>query len=71
VGVGRPLGERKKEKKSEGEGVAAAAWRRDRFRVSLFFSFFQTGPHPFFSIFSPGNFFLLIFIGEMLLDLQN
>jgi hypothetical protein len=46
VGVGQRLGERKKEKKSEGKGAAAAAWRRDRFRVCSFLSFFSPNWPP-------------------------
>jgi hypothetical protein len=46
VGVGQRLGERKKEKKSEGKGAAAAAWRRDRFRVCFFLFFFLSKLAP-------------------------
>jgi hypothetical protein len=45
-------GRGRREKISEGEGAAVAAWRRDRFRVSLLFSFFKPASLPF-SIFLP------------------
>ena len=70
VGVGQRLGERKKEKKSEGKGAAAAAWRRDRFRVCSFLFFFlsKLAPSPLWTpILSCG----LVFIGKMLLNPQN
>jgi len=45
------MGEGEETHQVQAGGGAAAAWRRDRFRVSFFFSFFsltlQTAPLPF------------------------
>jgi len=69
VGVGQRLGERKKEKKSEGKGAAGAAWRRDRFRVCFFFFLSKLAPLSFVD--PPVLSCEPIFIGKMLFDPQN
>jgi hypothetical protein len=68
VGVGQRLGERKKEKKSEGKGAAAAAWRRDRFRVCSFLSFFLSKLAPLSVVDPPGMSCGPIIIGKILVD---
>ena len=71
VGVGQRLGERKKEKKSEGKGAAAAAWRRDRFRVCSFLFFFLSKLAPLSFVDPPVMSCGPIIIGKILLDPQN